>query len=292
MMETKKVKQLLYAHEVDMGGIAVRQPIPTARVGQIDPFLLLHHNRWPVARGSNHRHAGIGPHPHRGFSPVTFIFDGDLHHRDSRGNDRVVGAGGMQWMSSGLGLVHSERPSKELCETGGAQEVIQVWINTPARAKMAEPYYLAMEKSDIPVWPSEDEKTTYYLYSGDQGEHSGPVDSPWPVLSMRIDAESEGRFQLEIPESWNAFLYLLDGQVSLEGFGLIEGLNLAWLEKEGSTISGFAREKTRMILLASPPINEPVETYGPFVMNNQTQVMQAMRDYQMGKMGVLVEGFD
>lgn len=285
----KKIKQLLYAHDVNMGGITVKQPIPTAKVDQIDPFLLLHHNTWTVAKGADYRHEGVGPHPHRGFSPVTFIFEGDVHHRDSRGNDRVVGAGGMQWMSAGMGVVHSERPSKALSEKGGIQELIQVWINTPAKEKMAEPYYLAMNVEDIPVW--EQDAARYYLYAGQQQAYRGPVKSPWPILAMRIDAQKEGAFSLQIPTGWNSFLYLLDGQVRLEGFGLTDGLHLVAFEKEGILVKGEAVLPTRMILLASPPIGEPVEHYGPYVMNNQTQIMQAIRDYQMGKMGVLIEAF-
>ena len=122
-----------------MGGIPVLQPLPTTSVERIDPFLLLHHHAGMVEPGNHPRMVGVGPHPHRGFSPVTFIFKGDVHHRDSRGNSSIVKAGGVQWMNAGMGIIHSERPSKEFAEKGGEQEIIQLWINTPAAQKMKEP---------------------------------------------------------------------------------------------------------------------------------------------------------
>ena len=131
-MKTRTVSRILYAQPVDMGGLPIRQPLPTQRVEQIDPFLLLHHADVKVPTHLEPDHAGVGPHPHRGFSPVTFIFKGGVHHRDSRGNDSVIYAGGAQWMNAGMGVIHSERPPHDIHEIGGKQEIIQLWINTPA----------------------------------------------------------------------------------------------------------------------------------------------------------------
>lgn len=287
-MKPRSVKQTLYAEMVDMGGIPVRQPFPTRSTEQIDPFLLLHHHISGIPEGTSERTAGVGPHPHRGFAPVTFIFQGDVHHRDSRGNDSIVKAGGVQWMEAGMGISHSERPSAELAEKGGTQEIIQLWINTPAKDKMNQPWYKAVHAGDIPILGN----SNTGVVSGQVQGITGPVQTSWPVIALKGEWKNGDEDRFDIPESYNAFLYLLDGSMNIDNYGLAEGLNTYVFRNDGDTISLKARENTRFILLAAPPINEPLAMYGPFVMNNQTQIMQALRDYQMGKMGILIENFD
>jgi hypothetical protein len=150
-----------------MGGMPIRQPLPTQEVEQIDPFLLLHHANIKVPTHVEPDHAGVGPHPHRGFSPVTFIFKGGVHHRDSRGNDSVIYEGGAQWMNAGMGVIHSERPPVDIHERGGRQEIIQLWINTPAANKMDEPKYVPISGEETPEWISNDALATVKVFSGD-----------------------------------------------------------------------------------------------------------------------------
>ena len=140
-MEFKKVKYQLPAVEIDMGGIPVKQALPTIRIEQVDPFLLLHHGKFTFTELAPALHQGVGPHPHRGFSPVTFVVDGEVHHRDSRGNSQIAHKGDVQWLNAGAGIIHSERPSQELSDRNGTQEIIQLWINTPAANKMKQPFY-------------------------------------------------------------------------------------------------------------------------------------------------------
>lgn len=121
MKKNRTVQAILYAQPMDMGGLPIRQPFPSGKMEQIDPFLLLHHADMQVPTNIDTRHAGVGPHPHRGFSPVSFIFKGGVHHRDSRGNDNIVYAGGTQWMNAGMGIIHSERPPADIHEIGGRQ---------------------------------------------------------------------------------------------------------------------------------------------------------------------------
>src|SRR5688500_19595701 len=135
-MKNRKVTHTLYAEEFDMGGMPVRQAFPTGRVEQHDPFLLLHHADIKVPTEIDPDDAGVGPHPHRGFSPVTFIFKGGVHHRDSRGNDNVVYEGGAQWMNAGMGVINSERHHVDIQERGGIKVIIKLWINNPARYNM------------------------------------------------------------------------------------------------------------------------------------------------------------
>lgn len=166
-MKNRSVSRLLYAHVVDMGGIPVRQPLPSQQVDQVDPFLLLHHADLQAPRHIEPRHAGIGPHPHRGFSPVTFIFKGGVHHRDSRGNNSVIYEGGAQWMNAGRGIIHSERPPADIHERGGRQELIQLWINTPAAHKMDQPMYFPVASEEVPETLSPDKLITIRLFAGE-----------------------------------------------------------------------------------------------------------------------------
>lgn len=288
-MKSRTVSRLLYAEPVDMGGLPVRQPLPTQQVEQIDPFLLLHHADIRVPATTKPAHAGVGPHPHRGFSPVTFIFKGGVHHRDSRGNDRVIYGGGAQWMNAGRGIIHSERPTHDIHEIGGRQEIIQLWINTPASHKMDQPSYFPVEADKVPEVFSADRKVVARVFSGEVLGVKGPILAPTEVNAAVLTFEKGGRIVIPLPTHHHAMVYLLDGRLTVDGFGLVEGHHLVHLGNDGDGFSAEALESTRALLLSGAPLNEKVVSYGPFVMNNQTQILEAMRDYQMGKMGVLIE---
>lgn len=270
-----------------MGGMPIRQPFPTHNVQQIDPFLLLHHADVKVPTHLDPDHAGVGPHPHRGFSPVTFIFKGGVHHRDSRGNDSVVYEGGAQWMNAGMGVIHSERPPVDIHEKGGRQEIIQLWINTPAAHKMDQPAYFPLASEDVPQRTSD--KVVLKVFAGEIDGLKGTIPSYTDVNAATVELKKGGKFSAALPADHNVVIYLLDGRVNLDGYGLVEGLNAVLFKKDGEGIGFEALEDTRVLLLTGKPLDEKVVSHGPFVMNNQTQILEAMRDYQMGKMGVLIE---
>jgi len=272
-----------------MGGMPIRQPLPTQQVEQIDPFLLLHHADIKAPKHVDPDDAGVGPHPHRGFSPVTFIFKGGVHHRDSRGNDSVIYAGGAQWMNAGMGIIHSERPPHDIQERGGRQEIIQLWINTPAKNKMDQPAYFPLSADEAPSFTSEDGKVQGKVFSGEVLNVKGPIPSQAIVNAATLEVKSSGKISIPLPASHNAFIYLLDGKLTVDSFGLVEKLHLVHFKNDGEGIAFEALEDTRVLLMSGEPLNEKVVSYGPFVMNTQTEVMEAMRDYQMGKMGVLIE---
>jgi len=288
-MKFRTVSRLLYAHKIDMGGMPVRQPLPTQQVQQIDPFLLLHHADVKAPSHIKPDHAGIGPHPHRGFSPVTFIFKGGVHHRDSRGNDSTIYAGGAQWMNAGMGILHSERPPHDIQERGGRQEIIQLWINTPAKNKMDQPAYFPLAPEEAPAFTSNDGKVIGKIFSGDVMGVKGPIPSQTNVNAATLTFKQAGKISIPLPTHHNALIYLLDGKLKVDGFGLVEQLHIVHFDNDGDGISLEAIDDTRILLLSGQPLNEPVVSHGPFVMNTQTQIMEAMRDYQMGKMGVLIE---
>ena len=273
-----------------MGGIILDQPLPNQFMDQLDPFLLIHHWDDKLKGNRKQNEAGVGPHPHRGFSPVTLIFKGGVHHQDSRGNNSIVKEGGTQWMFAGLGITHSERPYKELAEQGGDFEIIQFWVNVPAKNKMEQPIYKPITKEETPVFVSEDKKVQVGIVSGKFKNINGALDSFTPVTTLRMNFEKNGKIDLTIPPSHNTLIYLLDGQLRINN-ETVTAKELVWFNNDDEDITIKAIHPTRAILLSGEPIGEEVVSYGPFVMNSHTEVMQALRDAQMGKMGVLIEEF-
>jgi redox-sensitive bicupin YhaK (pirin superfamily) len=285
----RTIKKIIKSQKVDMGGIVLDQPLPNQFMDQLDPFLLIHHWNDILKGNQKQNDAGVGPHPHRGFSPVTLIFKGGVHHRDSRGNNSIVMEGGTQWMFAGMGITHSERPYKELAENGGEFELIQFWLNVPAKNKMEQPVYTALTKEKTPGYISDDGKVKVGIVSGKLKDLNGAIDHFFPVTVLRFDFEKDGEIEFEIPPNQNTLMYLLDGELMINESRKAEGKELIWFNNDDSKIKTRAKKPTRAILLAGEPINEEVVSYGPFVLNSRTQVMEAIRDAQMGKMGILIE---
>lgn len=290
MKKNRSIKSIIYANQFDMGGMPVRQAFPSTKAESVDPFLLLHHANVKVPAHVTTNKAGVGPHPHRGFSPVTFIFKGGVHHRDSRGNDNVVYEGGTQWMNAGMGVVHSERPPKDIFEIGGQQELIQLWVNSPASHKMDQPGYFPLTSEDTPQIISEDGLIKINIHSGKLNGVKGPIPTFTAVNTFTIEATKGGKHFFEVPPAHNAFVYVLKGKIKIaEEPDETEAHYVAILNNDGDGLTVEALENSTLMIGTGEPLNEPVASHGPFVMNNQTEVMEAFRDYQMGKMGVLIE---
>lgn len=287
----KSVKQIIKSDKVDMGGIILDQPLPNKFMDQIDPFLLIHHWDDELKGGKHQKETGVGPHPHRGFSPVTLIFKGAVQHRDSRGNNSIVTEGGTQWMYAGRGITHSERPVKELAESGGNLEFIQFWVNVPAKNKMDQPYYKAVTKEDTPIYFSDDKKIEVAVVAGDLNGVKGKVETYTPLNTLRFNFLMDGEIEFEIPNDHNTLFYLLKGKLKVNDEQKISAKDLVYFDNDDSKIKFTAIENGYGILLSGTPIKEEVSSYGPFVMNTQTEIMEALRDAQTGKMGVLIEEF-
>lgn len=285
----RTVNRILPAYLVDMQGVPIHQPLPGRGIDFVDPFLLLHHLHAHIQPGANSRELGVGPHPHRGFAPVTFIYKGDVHHRDSRGNNSIVRSGGIQWLQAGMGIVHSERPSAELAEQGGEQEIIQLWINTPGIHKLDQPLYVPMQEHEIPELTGTPAGVRARIIAGQFQGQSGLKVNHTPLIILDATLEKDAIWQFDIPSEYHVLIYNLDDRIDVEAFGLVDARHMVWFRNDHETIRLAGKEETRILILAGIPLNEPVQTYGPFVMNNQTEIMQAIRDYQMGKMGVLIE---
>lgn len=288
-MKTRTIETIAYGQPMDMGGFPIRQALPSTKADMLDPFLLLHHANIKVSKHVDVKNAGVGPHPHRGFSPVTFIFKGGVHHRDSRGNSHIVYEGGTQWMNAGMGVIHSERPPANIHELGSTQELIQLWINTPAANKMDAPAYIPVTKEDTPVVRSADGLTSIQVVAGELNGVKGPITPQTSINMFTIHIKKGGTYFIPFASSHNAFIYALEGNIQINEQSALAAFYMASFNKDGEGVQITATEDSVLLMGTGEPLNEPVVSHGPFVMNNQTQLLEAFRDYQMGKMGVLIE---
>ena len=288
-MQKRTIDQIIPAQKVNMGGHIIDQPLPTRKIDNLDPFLLIHHWHNHLPGNQKQQDVGVGPHPHCGFSPVTFIFKGAVEHRDSLGNRAIVENGGTQWMFSVNGITHSERFPKQLVEDGGELEFIQFWVNAPAKFKNKPPYYQPISQAATPL--VEEDKSKIWTVSGEYKGIKGVAPTYSPQLLLRGEIQQNGHLDIPIPESFNALIYVLNGNLEIDKKTLVTK-DMGILNLDGNNINIKANEDTRFIILSGEPINEPIATYGPFVMNDQTELMQALKKAQMGKMGVLIEEFD
>ncbi len=285
----KKVKYLIPAYDVDMDGIPVKQALPTQNVNLVDPFLLLHHAIFNYSEDAPAIKQGLAPHPHRGFSPVTFVIEGEVHHRDSRGNNQIAKKGEVQWMHAGAGIIHSERPSQDLAKRNGRQEIVQLWINSPADKKMLEPNYQFIAENDIPVFKSEDNLVTNKLIAGNYDGFKSKTETLSEILIIWSTVKPGGSQTFDLPGLYNVMLYVISGSVILTTYGIVGKECLVVFDNKSEVIEISSQSDARFLLLAGKPIGEKVVSQGPFVMNNTTEILEAMRDYQMGKMGILIE---
>ena len=288
MKKHKTIQNKVSSPFVNMGPIKLRQPLPTEGVENVDPFILLHHYG-PYAISEFNNPFDLGPHPHRGFEPITLLFKGEQFHRDSLGNEMVVKAGGVQWTTAGRGIIHAEAPTKEFVKKGGELEGIQLWLNLPAKNKMMTPNYQHLEAAQIPTIFSEDKKVLLNIIAGHQKEEQGLIQTQTSVNVFTATTDENGQIEIEIPENHQSLIYLLDGEVLVQNSEVLKkGENqMITFNQDGNTIQFEAKMASTLLILSGTPINEKVTQYGPYVMNTQTEILEAMRDYQQGKMGYL-----
>ena len=288
MKTYKTIQHKVTSPLVNMGPIRLRQPLPTQGVENVDPFLLLHHYG-PYAISEFNNPFDLGPHPHRGFEPITLLFKGEQLHRDSLGNEMVVKAGGVQWTTAGRGIIHAEAPTKEFVKKGGDLEGIQLWLNLPAKDKMMTPNYQHLEDEQIPKLFSDDKKVQLNIIAGNQQSATGLIKTQTPVNVFTVNADEGGQMEIEVPENHQSLIYLLDGEVIVNDVeNLKKGFHqMVSFNQDGKTIQFEAKKESTLLILSGAPIKEKVTQYGPYVMNTQTEILEAMRDYQAGKMGYL-----
>lgn len=281
----KKTDFILAAKEKSIGEETILQPLPHKDFRFANPFIVLHH------LPPHHFKAGspqerIHPHPHRGFAPVTFLFQGEGYHKDSKGNTGVLKAGEVQWMFAGSGLLHSEGPTKELLEKGGNYEFIQLWVNVPAKHKWDEPYYQQTTREQMPSVFSE-EGVDLRLASGTYKNFTGPIESFTPITSVFGIVQENKTIHFTANEGYWTLLYLLEGSIVINNETEVTAHHLVIFNKAGTNITITTNATSKLVYLSAEPIDEPVAAKGNIVMNTQEEVLQAEKDFAEGKFGYL-----
>jgi len=260
----------------------VTRPFPTARLDQLDPFLLLD-RMGPVSHGPGEA-KGAPDHPHRGFETVTYILEGAIEHEDSQGNRGAIGPGDVQWMTAGSGVIHSEMPSEEIRRNGGRLHGFQLWVNLPRRDKMMKPRYQELCAAEIPAATSADGKTTVTVIAGESLGTRATIDTRTPIMYFHVRLAAGARFTQAVPETYNAFAFVIGGEAAFSD-RLARENDAVFFGRDGDEVAITSEAGAELLLIAGVPLNEPVVRYGPFVMNTAGEIRQAMIDYQSGRFG-------
>ena len=252
-----------------------------AGVAERSPFLLLDYAA-PTTFTPTTARRGVGSHPHRGFETVTIVYDGEVEHRDSTGAGGIIGAGDVQWMTAGGGIIHEEFHSSAYAASGGPFEMVQLWVNLPASQKMTPARYQAILDAQIPAVALPGGAGRVRVIAGSFDGRQGPAHSftPMNVLDMRLAAGH--RLQLAQPEGWSTLVVVLAGTVQINDGTTLGAAEMASLSTQGTQLTLAAQEAAKLLLLAGEPIAEPVVGYGPFVMNSEQQIAQAIDDFNRG----------
>jgi hypothetical protein len=267
-------------------GFPVRNLFPSNGLNDTSPFLMFDY-AGPSYFGPSRKPRGVDAHPHRGFETVTIAYQGSVDHRDSGGHSGTIHPGDVQWMTAASGVVHEEKHGREFTEAGGIFEMVQLWVNLPRAYKMSPPRYQSITSARI---PRVDFAPGAYarLIAGELQGVRGTAQTFTPVnlFDLRLDAGS--RAALALPEGHNCLIALLRGGVMVNGSAQLDGdAEIAVLSPSGDTVELDAKKDSILLLMGGEPIDEPVASYGPFVMNTQAELRQAMEDYRAGRMGRL-----
>ena len=282
-MKTIKAKhKAIYEPMADLVTYRV-MPTPSVTMNQLDPFIFLNHHGYQEYLPKNNG-LPFGPHPHRGFETVTFILAGDLIHKDSSGASSLIKAGGVQWMTAGSGLIHSEISSDEFKLKGGPIEILQLWINLPAKHKMTSPKYIGLQKEDIPTASWDDEKVIAHVIAGKWDNIPGPVQPLVDIHLAWLEFKEGGKHNFTIDPQKNIFCYVVKGTLKINGEE-VHNHYLVEFNTDGTIIEMKATTDAVLLLGFASPLKEPIVSYGPFVMNTSEEIQQAYADYRAGKFG-------
>ncbi|MGD9537314.1 MAG: pirin family protein [Alphaproteobacteria bacterium] len=268
-------------------GFPVRTLLSHASHGQhVSPFLMLDY-AGPAEFPPAERPRGVGEHPHRGFETVTIVYRGEVEHRDSAGNGGIIRPGDVQWMTAASGILHEEFHSHAFTRKGGTLEMVQLWVNLPAGHKGAAPGYQALLDRDIPVVELPDGAGTLRVIAGGYDGHRGPAHTFTPIDVWDVRLRRGGTVSLSLPEGHTATLVVLKGTVLVNDDAIAREAELVLLDETGGGFTIEANNEVSLLVLSGEPIDEPVVSYGPFVMNTPDEIRQAIADFQNGRFGAI-----
>jgi len=276
------MKSVLSIHKQPEGhwvgdGFPVHTVLDYGRHPELSPFLLLDH-AGPADFPPAEKPRGVGWHPHRGFETVTVVLDGEVDHEDTAGNGGRIGKGDVQWMTAGSGLLHKEMHSPEFTRRGGRFHALQLWVNLPAKSKMAAPRYQTLLASDIPVVDG------VQVIAGEYQGATGPARTFTPVNLYLARLAAGNELRLSLKDGFSAGLYVVEGRVAVNGEAADAG-ELVVLDQGGDEATLRAAADAVVFVMNGAPIDEPVAGYGPFVMNTTQEIQKAFADYHAGKLG-------
>ena len=248
----------------------------------ISPFLLFDYAGPHFFEPNKASPRGVGQHPHRGFETVTIVYDGEVSHKDSTGGGGNIGTGDVQWMTAAGGIIHEEFHSDDFSKTGGPFRMVQLWVNLPAKDKMTPAKYQAITSDSIPTVTFDG--GTARIIAGDWEGTDGPATTFTPINMWDVRLEADAELTLNLPEGHNAMIAVLTGHITIDGEGVGEA-EIARLSVEGAGATIKADGKSMLLVLTGEPIDEPVFGYGPFVMNNENEIRQAIDDFNSGRFG-------
>ena len=258
---------------------------------EISPFLLMDY-AGPMEFPPSEHIRGVGEHPHRGFETVTIVYSGEVEHRDSAGGGGKIGPGDVQWMTAASGLVHEEMHGKEFAKKGGLFEMVQLWVNLPAKDKMAKPKYQGILSKEIPKVDLGDGASSLRVIAGDFDGHRGPAKTFTAINMWDIRMSAGFQKEFKVPHGHTTLVFVLEGRVRLGTGETLHPAELGVLDPQGDSFTLSALENAKVLFLGGQPLNEPIVGYGPFVMNTTAEIAKAFQDFNSGLMGKIdpVEG--
>lgn len=268
-------------------GFPVRNLFPSNDLDRVvDPFLMLDY-AGPMYFGPTDRPRGVGEHPHRGFETVTIMYEGVVAHRDSAGNAGVIGPGDVQWMTAASGVVHEEMHERRWAKQGGVLQAIQLWVNLPRATKMSAPGYQTIRGRDIPAIPLDGGAGFLRVIAGSYQGQRGPARTVTPIELFDLKLAGGCRAELKLPDGYNVSVFVLQGIAAVNGSRSAGESELIVCKRTSRPLLIETHEDSRLLILGGEPIGEPIARHGPFVMNTKAELVQAVTDYQAGKMGHL-----
>lgn len=263
-------------------GFPVRTLFSYSRPEEISPFLLLDY-AGPEAFAPAKKSRGVQQHPHRGFETVTIVYRGELEHKDTAGNQGRIGPGDVQWMTAARGILHEEMHSQAFTEKGGVLEMVQLWVNLPAKDKMSEPKYQEILNRNIPVVSLDKEAGSLRIIAGNFRGSKGPASTFTPIHLWDIQLKSGHKLNLPLGDGFSTSLLVRKGDIMINGSEAIKTSELVIFDPKGTEITLEANEDTEALLVSGQPIQEPVAGQGPFVMNTKDEIQQAFADFQANR---------
>ena len=288
MKKLQRIHQSSGMHWVG-NGFPVRSVFDYNGLGrELSPFLLLDYAA-PYEFPPGNEKRGVGGHPHKGFETVTVAYQGELEHRDSTGGSGKIGAGDVQWMTAGNGIVHEEFHSQDFTRQGGTLQMVQLWVNLRAKDKSAKPGYQTLLKSQIPTVELPQAAGTVRVIAGEINGTKGPAKTFTPINVWDVNLRAGKSAELPLPDGHTTAFLVLSGEVSVNGERKAGEGDLAIFAPSGEGITVKANADAKLLVMSGEPIAEPVVGHGPFVMNSRAEIQQAFEEYQLGRMGELAE---